>query len=295
MKTTLAVVAAAAVAALAALGCTLAKPLLRGKDAEGPTHIGTGRLLGPDRSVLTVWIVTRPLGDPAIGDEVWNHADPQAIDEASRKALEASGLRIGRITGDLPPEVRSLLEATGKDRVDPTTIGLSMGETTLAPVGSKVDKIDLFTSRGGSPTGKTYREAQGALRLSISGREGGAVALRVVPEVHHGPIRPIYGPAPGGAFTVGQFSLRQGQQEDAFRELAASMDLRDGQLALFGLAPGHPGSLGEFLCTAADRGEARVERLLLVRASRTDPGPAEPPMGTPPALVPADAPAAANP
>ena len=289
MKTTL---VALAVAALATLGCNLAKPLLRGKDkdAEGPTRIGSGRLLGPNRCTLTVWIVTRPLGDPALGDEVWNHADPQAVDDASRKTLEASGLRVGRITGDLPPEVRSLLDATGKDRVDPATVGLFSGENTLTSIGSKVDKIDLFTARGGSPTGKTYREAQGALRITATHREGGGVTLKVVPEVHHGPIRPIYGPAPGGAFAVGQFSLRQGQQEDAFRELAATLDLRDGQLAVLGAMPGHPGSLGEFLYTAADQGDTRVEHLLFIRASRPDLGPAEPSAGTPPALVPADAP-----
>ena len=56
-------------------------------------------------ATLQVAILTRPFRDEAINDAVWSVADEQVVAPEARRALEANGLRVGLITGDLPAEV----------------------------------------------------------------------------------------------------------------------------------------------------------------------------------------------
>ena len=55
-----------------------------------------------------------------------------------------------------------------------------------------------------------------------------------------------------------QFSLKDGQQEETFRELAAAFTLQPGQVAVIGHDPDRRGSLGAFLFT---RPEPNSDRL----------------------------------
>ena len=56
-------------------------------------------------------ILDRPFRDPAINEVVWRVADEQVdLAEPSGKALEANGLRIGRIIGELPRELETILK-----------------------------------------------------------------------------------------------------------------------------------------------------------------------------------------
>src|SRR5262245_44746477 len=105
-------ITAAILAMMALVGCTLTQSQLQPR-VDLPTAVGGGgRLVGPRRSTVHLAIVTRPVGDPVLDEVVWREADPQAIADAPRRALEANGLRVGRVTGELPAEVRALIDAT---------------------------------------------------------------------------------------------------------------------------------------------------------------------------------------
>lgn len=278
------------------VGCTLTRNDVRQKaDALIPT-LGQGRLIVPKQCALKMAILSRPAGETALNEELWGVADVQAVGDEARRLLETNGLRVGVISGELPGPVRAILEAPPPNQVSPAMVILPDGEGTGVDLGAARPELDLLLARpGGAVAGKRYKEASGWLRLIPvrQGEEG--VAVRIMPELHHGPVRQDWGPAPGASsFTPQQLVVRNGQQEETFRDLAATLRLHAGQVAVVGCLPETGGSsLGSFLFRSTEPNSDRaVQKVLLVWASRSDDAPSGPP--TPPHLLPADPPEASE-
>ena len=251
-----------------ALGCSLIKPA--GEPDAALTSIGGGmakdqlaELLSPQRIALKVMIATRPIDEPTLRDAVWAVADEHIIDTEQRHRLEANGLRVAVLSGSLPPEVEAMLspDAPQGERVDPTIIANPDGHATPIMVGpdEPVDRKTLFLSLEGGAVGRDYEQARAAIRVSAS-QSGENIALRVVPEIHHGSNQLRYAPADNiGEFEPEQFVMRDGQNEESFRDLVAKVSLEPGQVLILGCWPDRPGSLGHFLYT---KSEPKSDRLL---------------------------------
>jgi hypothetical protein len=291
--TRLRLVVAAGLAALA--GCI---PLTR-KDlrnaADGDVRVGAlgeaGRLVVPKQCALKLAVLTRPLGDPGLGEALWRVVDSQVVGSEATAALEANGLRAGIATGELPQEVRAILDAPPPNQVHPALVIVPDGDSTQVELGAARDELDLLLNRNGSVGGKRYKDVKGYLRLSASRSGESGVALRVTPELHHGPVRPGWGAAPGGgaALAPAQLVMKNGQQEETFRDLAATLKLHVGQVAVIGPIPEARGSLGRFLMTATEANSDReVQKVLMVWAARSDDEVPEP--RVPPGLQPVDPP-----
>jgi hypothetical protein len=266
-------------ALLALVGCTLTQTQLR--DGNTPTRIGggPGRLIAPKRCALQVFLVTRPAGDPIVNDDVWREADAQVLGDDARRALEANGLRVGRITGELPVAVRALMDAPGADKVVPITLIRMSGDSTLIDLGPPRPQTHILLNRGdGVVVGKVYDQAKPHLRLTATFDDADGIALRIVPELHHGPVRQGWGPAPVGAFEERQFVPRTGQEEDTFRDLAATLPLKPGQIAVIGARGGKAGGrLGDLLFNEpAETGDRGLQKILLITAARSSPPALEP-------------------
>jgi hypothetical protein len=271
---------AAALALTAWAGCTLTKTDLRQR-ANGlmPTLGEGGRLIVPKQCALKMAVLTRPVGDPAFDEALWSVADSQAVGDEARRLLEINGLQVGRITGELPGPVREILDAPPPRQVNPAVVVLPDHDTTQVDLGAESPELDLLMARAGGVAGKRYKDARGYLRLSAwrQGEEG--VALRITPELHHGPVRQGWGPAPGaGSFTPQQLVMHNGQQEETLRELAATVTLHAGQLAVISCRPDAKGSsLGGFLFHATEANSDRpVQKVVLVWASRSEDGAPDP-------------------
>ena len=137
----------------------------------------------------------------------------------------------------------------------------------------------------------------GFLRLTAYQEDSDAVVVRVIPELHHGAVRQGWGVASGGggSHAPQQYVVQNGQAEETFRDLTASLKLRPGQVAIVSSRPDRKGSLGHFLFTAEEANSDRlVRKVLFVWASRFDGGSSSEPFGTqgemPPALEPVDPP-----
>jgi hypothetical protein len=272
----------------ALVGCTLTQSHLRTDDLL-PGGLGrTGQVIVPKQCALKMMIPARPLGDPALNAAVWNVADAQAIDDAARRALEANGLRVGVITGDLPAEVRGVLEAPPPNRIDPAIVIIPDGDNTLVDLGATKAELTLLLNRDGTIAGKPYKDAKGHIRLTAARAGDAAVTLRIVPELHHGPVRQGWGTAPGGgALAPQQLVPRTGQAEETFRELAATVTLHPGQVAVIGTLPDRQGSLGHFLFTAPEANSDRLtQKLLLVWATGSNSGTDDAPLDLPAGLQP---------
>jgi len=234
------------------------------------------RLVAPERNTLKVAIATRPIDDPLIDEELWSIADEQVVDSDLRRDLEANGLRIGLIEGDLPPDLEAMLdsEAPYDKRIDPVYISRGDGESALIRVGSgePPERATIFVSRDGSTSGEDYEAPSGVFDVRAEQSED-RVELKIVPEVHHGPVRRQYAAAEDlGPFEPEQFVFKDGQKEKSFRELAARVKLRPSQALVIGCWPDRRGSLGDFLLTEVDPDtEEPLQSVILIWATASRP------------------------
>ena len=251
-----------------------------------------GKIIEPKRCDLRLAILTRPLHEDAINDGVWRVADEQAVGPEARRTLEANGLRVGLITGDLPGEVEKLLTAPPPDKVEPTQVLLPDGDFTLVKLNEPTPQVSLLLNSGGSTSGKDYKDARGCIRLTARYDGTTGVSLRFVPEIQHGPVQHTFGAAANaGPFAPQQFVMKDGQQEDTLRELAATLTLQPGQVAVVGCRAERERSLGSFLFTQPEANSDRIlQKVLLVWASRGTSGDSSGGSALLPALEPVEPP-----
>ena len=280
---------AALVLAIATAGCTLTEPGLR-KAGLGPEMIGGSEVVAPKRCVLRVMLASRPQGDPALSEAIWRVADEQAVDPEVRRILQANGLRVGLASGELPGEVRDVLSAPPPKRVDVLTLALPDGDHTLIDPGTTVTpSVSLILGQKDKVVGKVYQDARGYVRLTARFDGDDGVSLRIAPELHHGPIQTGFVVAPGATpMTPGQIMPKTGQKEETFREMAATLVLKPGQVAVIGGRHDKRGSLGNFLFGAVEPDSDReVEKVVFLWATRSESGKTDRAI-PPPGLVPID-------
>jgi hypothetical protein len=275
-------------ALLAAVGCTLNKTELRRENLLARVG-GNGQLIEPKRCALQVAYLTRPLHDPALETSIWNPADEQVVAPEVRRALEVNGLRVGLITGSLPADVEALLNASGPDKVDRQQVILPDGDRALLTLSEPTPTASLLLSSENRAYGRDYQDASGYYRVTAQQEGPSGVALRFVPEIHHGPIQHSFGAMPtGGSLVPQRFMVKDGQEEETFRELAATLTVQPGQVAVLGCRPDKLRSLGTFLFTKPELNSDRLlQKVLLVWATRSSQGlPTLEPVNPPPPDMP---------
>jgi len=268
-------------------------------------RIGTakpiGQIIEPKKCALRVAILDRPFRDPVLNEVVWRAVDEQSIAPEARSALQANGLRMGRITGDIPLELESILDAPPPNKIEPVTFYLDEGEQTLVSVCEPADQISLILNRDNRVFGKDYGDAGGFFRVTPQHHDGAAVSLRFTPEIHYGPVqRSFQAVHQAAAYAPQQFKITDGQREESLRDLSAEIVLEPGQVAVLGCLPERERSLGSFLFTLADaQADQRRQRLVLVWATRNQMGVVDEDgkekAAEPPPVVEADADADAEP
>ncbi|MHB1562256.1 MAG: hypothetical protein ACYC61_32825 [Isosphaeraceae bacterium] len=272
------ILASAMVAALLVVaGCTLDKPEnLPGRVFNRIGGHG-GQIIEPKRCMLRVVILDRPFRDPAINEALWRVADEQVITRAEQKALQANGLRVGRIIGDVPREIETILRSDGHDgpRVVPAELMVESGDPkSLISVSPRVEQVSLLINRDDRVSGRDYRDVSGYLRMIPRHHGAHAVSLRVIPELHHGPIQRTFPTLPNATGIAPQeLQIRDAQQEEEIRELAFDLVLEDNHVAVIGCRPDNLRSLGSFLFSQpAAENDERHQRVILVWATRNMPG-----------------------
>ncbi|WP_165247317.1 hypothetical protein [Paludisphaera soli] len=258
----------------AAWGCNPHKDQIRPDNLLGRIGGRQGQVIEPKKCALRMAVVTRPFRDPIINEVAWRSVDEQAVAPEERLALQANGIRMGRITGELPRELESLLNAPPPNQVEPITFLVPEGTQELLTVCDPVAQASLLMNRDRRVTGKDYSEAAGFYRVTPEHHDGEAVALRLTPEIHHGPVQrsyqPLQQPTP---YSPQEFKIADGQQQDSLRDLAANLVVEPQQAVVLGCLPDQERSLGAFLFTAsADHPDRRSQRLVLIWAARNQVG-----------------------
>lgn len=238
-----------------------------------------GTMVQPKFCKLDTAIIARPVGDPLVESSVWSVADEQTIPPDLRQAFESNGLRIGVVTGELPADVTEAFRSKpAQVETQWVHIALPDGEHTPIVVGEPVESVTLLLNQGGKVAGRNYDDALG--RLIVTPRQSGShdVEVRLVPQIQHGARRRTIAPLEGaGSYAPQEFSIKDAQQEDLLRELAATVVVRPGQTLALGCRSVQARSLGTFLFL---RPEPKTDRMLqsivLIQASRNNDGNAPP-------------------
>ncbi len=254
-------------------GCTLDKPENQPRQVFDRIGNHGGQLIEPKKCQLRVIILDRPYRDPAINEALWPVVDEQILPRAEQKALEANGLRIGRIIGDLPREIETILKSDGRNgpRVVPSDLLVESGDPkTLISVSPRTEQVSLLINRNDRVSGRDYQDISGYLRLVPRHHGARAVSLRVIPELHHGPIMRTFPTLPNATGIAPQeLTIRDAQQEEEIRELAVDLLLEENHIAVIGCLPDNRRSLGSFLFSQpAAENDERHQRLILIWASR---------------------------
>jgi hypothetical protein len=235
----------------------------------------SGQLVEPKRCLLKVAILARSFGDPVINEIVWRVADEQVVPPAERRAWEANGLRVGRIVGEVPLELEAILKDTSPQRkIVPTNLFVDSGDPTLIIVSEAVERASLLLNRDNRIFGNDYRDASGYFRVTPQHEGANSVSLRLVPEIHHGPVQRTFQAMPN-ATPLGpqEFRINNGQQEEVIRELATTLVLEPGQIAVIGCRPEYKRALGAFMLTqSVAHSDQRNEKLIMIWATRNFPG-----------------------
>ncbi len=273
-----------ALAMMALAGCNPARSDLRQKaDQVTATIFNTnsdgsraGQRVEPRFCMLDSAIIARPVGDPTVDATLWAVADEQApVAPELRQALEANGLRLGIITGELPSDVLDAFHSK-PSQVESQWVHIALpdGEHTPIVMAEPVEKVTLFLNHGGKVDGRDYLDAAG--RLLVTPKQSGQhdVEVRVVPEIQHGTRRRTIGAVENaGSFAPQEFAIKDGQQQEILRELAATIALKPGQTLVIGCRPAQARTLGTFLFLQPEaKSDRMLQAVLLVKAGRNNDG-----------------------
>lgn len=255
-------------------GCNPRTEQLRPENLLGRIGQRNGEVIEARKCMLRVAILDRALSDPAINESVWKVADEQVLAPEVRRSLEVNGLKIGVITGELPPELEAVLRAPPPHKVEPATFLLDDGDPTLISISAPVDQVSLLVNRDNHPSGKDYDKASGFFRVTATQDGTNNVALRFTPEIHHGAIQRSYQPiVEATPYSPQQFKINDGQQIETFGDLSAVLMLEPGQAVVVGCRPEQKRSLGTFLLTQGEaHAEQRRQKLIMLWASRNQLG-----------------------
>lgn len=259
---------------LIAVGCSLNKDQLNPNKVV--TRIGgrPGEFIEPKRCLLEVAIITRPIRDKAINESVWNAADVQCVSEEARRSLDANGVRIGKIIGALPPDLESALHAPPPHKVEPTAYLPETNEAVDVRPGEVHPSLNLLMNLGNRAIARDYELASGILHVSTDHDGEHGVRLRMVPEIHHGPVKQSYQPIKSiGPYPNNQMAIMNSQQKDSLLDLASAIVLQPGEAAVLGCDPDRDRTLGSFLFTFDEaNSDRKMQHLVLIWAGRNKSG-----------------------
>ncbi|MFM8413287.1 MAG: hypothetical protein ACKOCX_01030 [Planctomycetota bacterium] len=252
----------------------------RGTDPVEPAAaLGAGEARAANRTIpLELSFVRSSPQDEMLREELWQFVDEQALPAELRGRLAANGLRVGIVTGHLPPHLAARFTAAAAEAPQtgplPTDAAVSRRLIRLLPgrrgeivTASRVEELVLLEQSGGQVRGGTYRDASPLFAVQARPAADGRVHIEVTPEIRHGPMEKSW------VGEDGMFRLESGQRRHRLEELQFALELpREGML-IVGCGGDGTATAGDCLLRDHDRGGEAAVRLLAIRplAETVDP------------------------
>ena len=231
-----------------------------------------------DAMQLEVMLIERPVGDPLLGDVLWNEVDQiGSLEAPTRLALSRNGFKIGHTSSEPPRALEEMLALSSESSArtvsnrDKKLVGrrivLASGGETEVQAGSLFEQCAVAIADAEAAESKEYKNARFVFRLKAERDQDGWARIEFLPEIHHGAYRLRRVSDNGG------WQLRTAQDVVPLYKQRFSLVLNVGEMAIITANGEGDASVGRHFFLG-DGENAHVQRLLIVRLSdmtKTDP------------------------
>jgi hypothetical protein len=220
------------------------------------------RSIAPDRTVIEIAAIYRPLGDGYINGRLWESANELFIDLERHAALEENGFRIGQLIGAPPNDLQLLLSDRAvcsqfiRSFTASEPISLLLNETPVPQTAYEV-------THGKTKANVELTQARFSLKVGAEFTSDGRTKLTFTPKVEHGATTLPFRAAP----ERGEWLKTTNRAAKEYPELSWQVTLEQNQCLLIGGRPECVDSLG--LTTFAQPASAGVQQLLVIRNCRS--------------------------
>ncbi len=203
--------------------------------------------------------------DPAITTDLWTLVDEQALDRELSTRLTANGLRVGILSGPLPPTLAERLAtaaattdaAAADDAVSRRVLRLLPGKRAEIVASAGIPELVVLEHGAEGVRGGTYRDCTSQLTARAWPGPDGRVRIEVVPELKHGPLQRTW------IGEEGMFRLETGQARLRFEQLAIDSLLPHRGMLVIGGRDAPSATVGDAL--VRDRDATAGMQLILLR------------------------------
>ncbi|MCA9038923.1 MAG: hypothetical protein KDA65_01110 [Planctomycetaceae bacterium] len=165
------------------------------KSAENDLDIPETNVSTIDLEVVTLH---RPVGDPLLGDQLWNEVDEMSalIDVEMRKSLGKNGIRVGVVGSSYPTALEELLGMTTDEQslLEENEVGFVKLPLTIRSGGEA--EIDCSLAKSiqgiripmldGDEISDFPENSYCKLRITPRRIQDGWIKMEILPEIHHG-------------------------------------------------------------------------------------------------------------
>lgn len=232
--------------------------------------------MSSDSVVLEIAFAHQEASDTKAYESIWELADEQHFPAELREKLYANGLRVGVLSQNLPPALRTLLD--GKDQwleqraEDVSTTDTETPRTqrrlqcrharrAKVVVSKTYDSLSLLTFENGQVHGRLVEKAQCLFGLKPYLEGDGRVRLDMTPEVEHGELKSQW------VGQEGSLLQRIGRERLVMEELRWAATLAPGQVLIVSTTADLKG-LGQ-RCFSETAGGTLQRTILAIRVAQT--------------------------
>jgi len=140
---------------------------------------------GGDQTLLRVYLLDQPAGDPYLTHELWTKTLKPLSAEKQALLLE-NGLRVGHLTGN-PPYQFLTLSRTPDAVLKPMQYTVTASDALPLPLNTMAEaEFEAFVEIGAKPGQFKLKDAEAAMNVTAVAAENGKVKLTLEPRLQHG-------------------------------------------------------------------------------------------------------------
>src|SRR5262245_21525904 len=227
---------------------------------------------GSNLVVMEAALIERPVGDQFLNHELWDLADEQVIPLEHKGVMAANGFRVGLIAGIGPSGFRELLTSE-RSCANPRRIQRPAGDPTTLLLGLPQRRCRFQVLLDGRAEAVELAEALCTLVVVPTLTSDGQICLRFTPQICHGEAKCLPRPAVARSGTYA-WMLQEHRPTEAYSGLTWEVTLAPNEYVVVGGRLDRPEALGQQYFIRGDE-PTPVQRLLVIRTSRTRPSPIE--------------------
>jgi hypothetical protein len=215
---------------------------------------------------MYVALIERPVGDRYINQDLWGLADELVVDPSRMESLEDNGFRVAQVGSNPPAELQQLI-LSERSCANPRKRVLPAGESATLQLGPAVAHGAFQVRQDGPPVSVHLDQAQFGLVVTPTVTADGRTRLQFTPQVQHGEVIP----QPCVAPDLSGFVLERQRPTETYPALGWDVTVGPNEYVVVGARFEKPDSLGYQAFVRADD-QNPVQRLLVIRAFRSNPG-----------------------